>query len=245
MSPGQEAVPFDLFRPEDFALLTGDDGTKPPRRGFVETRTDAYIDLGDPSLGLKIRGEALLELKVRAELAVGGGEKWKKVLRDDPQGGTDAAVLKTLARNSSGIMEKKIEAHIGRCARRVQECTKTEPLRRVQAAKQRSQTVVGGLVVEQTDVELTTTIGSEVIKGRFRSLCLEGKKVNKDGWSQIVQMVQTRARGRVVIGGYPQLISDWMKGMHEAKLDRGGPAAADNVALEKAPAAAAGGGCAL
>jgi hypothetical protein len=65
-----------------------------------EKRADLYIILDDPSLGLKIRGMEVgkkslkLELKLRVQTNIGGGERWIKVYKEKLKVALDPTDLK-------------------------------------------------------------------------------------------------------------------------------------------------------
>jgi len=141
---------LDLFRTPT-TLVRG-----PPK---LERRSDVYIDLEDHSVGLKYRSAAegqqgQLEIKTRSEQKRRGAEKWKKVRPED---------------DSASALAKLLPQHAGR----------VEAAPRVRLHKQRFKGEVGGLSVEQTELEVEVQASGKhdewhSLSQRFRTIAFEG-----------------------------------------------------------------------
>jgi hypothetical protein len=165
-----------------FVLASGSTGAG--TRWWSEERVDWYVDTGDPSLGLKLRGwtgesaAVVVELKVRrgAPDAQTAGERWHKALSctarctSSPPSSLDGvarAINDVLARNGSEDCRRAMISGPLRCLVRTAK-------RRLQWSEKLLD--VGRCTVERTeiDIEVVRPAGDRVPVGTFRSSCVEG-----------------------------------------------------------------------
>jgi len=150
---------LDLFLGPD-PLLTKAAGTA---KG-VEVRSDIYFHFFNDAIGAKLRdvdpitGEGgRLEVKLRSDLKKRGAERWEKK-RFPSESSNDFDGASAAIKSITGLDQ--------------------EVFHQVWLKKRRSQEIVRGMVVEQTDLEVAVRIkGGEwqPLEQKYRTLCFEGQ----------------------------------------------------------------------
>lgn len=130
----------------------------------VEERVDVYVDFGSEDVGVKFRGvhssseDGDLEVKVRGEVKKRGAERWSKPF---------AGVLPA----GSSVVDV-----VRRAAPKAQ--LASDGTGRVRLRKWRRQHRVGGVIVEQTELEVDVTVEGGTwrrLPQRYRTICFEGE----------------------------------------------------------------------
>jgi hypothetical protein len=194
----------------------------------AEDRTDTYINLDEPSLGLKVRGpENKLELKVRLDVK-DVIEDWRKCIISNLSKFDKQTILKILNDHAQkDYQDPRIKNCLSKCIQLLQNCDNNLEKISFKLTKKRKQFTLSlsdlvrdaslpptkhTLIVEQTDFETTPSSGT----GKWKSICFEGadEQTLKAAYQILLsEFVNASINNgnKVYRMGYPQWIASILK----------------------------------
>jgi len=180
---------FDLSNAKDIALYNTK--VRPLQLTKHEKRTDWYVNLSDPNLGLKLRGanenkkNFKLELKIRT--GTSAVEKWKKlvssdIIQRDGQSLRDC-MLATLASQASVSL-------VADCIRRLKLFNNDQELWNNVWVIEKQRWQHSSISVEQTDIKVYGYVARQG-EQLYRSIAFEGD-LDEKAASSVYAMIQKR-----------------------------------------------------